>query len=90
MGKMKQSKQKKHHKITRSRTKQSEGEYKIIREDTNGEEEGGIFLDKADIQIIYNALKQYKPTPEEAQSYELLLETFDEEIWEDEHKDDEA
>jgi hypothetical protein len=89
MGKMKQTKQNEHHKTIQSRTKPSEGLYKINLEGTDGEETG-MFMGMADIKIIYNALKQYTPSKEEVPLYEILLETFEEEIWEDEHKDDEA
>jgi hypothetical protein len=42
------------------------------------EDKGGMFLEKEDIQIIYYALRAYKPTADEEQRYELLLEEFDE------------
>jgi hypothetical protein len=42
------------------------------------EEESGMFLEKEDIQIIYNALSKYKPPEKEEQRYELLLEEFEE------------
>ncbi len=42
------------------------------------EDEGGMFLDKEEIQIIYNALSKYTPTEKEDQVYELLLEEFEE------------
>jgi len=87
---MKQLKKNKHYKTIQSRTKPAKSEYRIILESTDGEEEGGIFMDMADMQIIYKALKQYKPTQAEAQLYDLLLETFEEEIWIDEHGDDET
>jgi hypothetical protein len=85
---MKQQKNNKHHKTIQEEINQSQGEYKIILDDRDGEE-GGFFMDMADIKIMYNALKQYTPTEKEEQLYELLLETFDEEIWIDEHKNDE-
>ena len=37
-----------------------------------------MFVEKEDIQIIYNALRKYTPTADEEQRYELLLEEFDE------------
>jgi hypothetical protein len=46
-------------------------------------------FDLDDIRILLNALKQYKPTKDEEQVYEILLEDFEEEMWVDEHKDDE-
>jgi hypothetical protein len=42
------------------------------------EDESGIFLEKKDIHILYNALRAYKPVADEEQRYELLLEEFDE------------
>ena len=49
-------------------------------EDKEDEDEdiGGVFLEKEDVQIIYNSLRTYKPTAGEEQRYELLLEEFDE------------
>ena len=34
-----------------------------------------------DCKLFFNALKQYKPTEEEEQLYEIWLESFDEEIF---------
>jgi hypothetical protein len=42
------------------------------------EDEGGIYLDKESIQIIYNALHEYKPTESEEHLHSLLLEEFEE------------
>jgi hypothetical protein len=42
------------------------------------EDEGGMYLEKEDVQIIFNALREYKPTEKEEQLYELLLESFEE------------
>ena len=42
------------------------------------EEEGGMFLEKEDIQIIYNALRVYKPTEREKLLHSVLLEQFEE------------
>ena len=42
------------------------------------EEESGIYLDKDSIQIIYNALSQYKPTKDEENVYGVLHEQFEE------------
>ena len=50
-------------------------------ENTDNEEEddeSGIYLEKKDIKIIYNALKEYKPTQKEKQRFALLVEEFEE------------
>jgi hypothetical protein len=46
--------------------------------DEKDEDEGGMFLEKEDVQIIFSALSKYKPKRKEEQRYELLLEEFDE------------
>jgi hypothetical protein len=53
----------------------------IASEEKGSEEEfdeGGMFLDKESIQIIYNALHKYKPTESEEHLHSLLLEEFEE------------
>ena len=47
-------------------------------DDEMDEDEGGVFMEKEDVQLIYNALKQYKPTtaPED-QLRDIWLEQFD-------------
>ena len=42
------------------------------------EDEGGIFLDKESIQLIFNALHEYKPTEREEHLHSVLLEEFEE------------
>jgi len=43
------------------------------------DEEGGIYLEKEDVLVIYNALKHYKPVhDDEEMVYELLVEQFEE------------
>jgi hypothetical protein len=42
------------------------------------EYEGGTFLDKESIQIIYNALREYKPTEDEEHLLSVMLEEFEE------------
>jgi hypothetical protein len=42
------------------------------------EDEGGMFLDKESIQLIYNALHEYKPTNKEEHLLSVLLEEFEE------------
>jgi hypothetical protein len=47
-------------------------------EEKENEDEGGMFLDKESIQLIYNALSTYKPTEKEEQLHSVLLEEFEE------------
>ena len=42
------------------------------------ENEGGMFLEKEDVELIYHALREYKPAKEEAVLYSTLLESFEE------------
>jgi hypothetical protein len=42
------------------------------------EDEGGIYLEKEDVQIIFNALHDYKPTAKEEQLHSMLVEQFEE------------
>jgi len=42
------------------------------------EEESGMFLDKEDIQLIFNALRKYIPTKKEEHLHGILLEKFEE------------
>ena len=47
--------------------------------DSNSEEaEGGIFLTKDDIRLIYKALRYYSPTEKEEQLHGILVESFEE------------
>jgi hypothetical protein len=49
--------------------------------DEDDEEESGMYLDKEDALLIYNALKNYKPvTDDEEMVYEMLLEQFEESL----------
>ena len=42
------------------------------------EDESGVFLEEEDIQLLYNALKEYKPkTSKEDQLRDIWLEEFD-------------
>ena len=41
-------------------------------------DEGGMSLDKEEIQLIYNALHEYKPTEDEEYLHSVLLEEFEE------------
>jgi hypothetical protein len=50
-------------------------------EETNDEEDeaGGIYLEKEDVLVLYNALKHYKPTgDDEEMIHEMLVEQFEE------------
>jgi hypothetical protein len=43
------------------------------------EDGGGIYLEKEDVLVIYNALKNYKPVnDDEEMVYEMLVEQFEE------------
>jgi hypothetical protein len=49
----------------------------IDEEDEEGE--GGIYLEKEDVLVIYKALKNYKPVnDDEEMTHELLVEQFEE------------
>jgi hypothetical protein len=41
-------------------------------------DEGGMFLEKESVQLIYNALSTYKPTEDEEHLLSVLLEEFEE------------
>jgi hypothetical protein len=45
---------------------------------TSEEAEGGIFLTKEDIQLIYKSLRGYTPTEKEAHLHGILVEEFEE------------
>ena len=50
-------------------------------EDIDEEEDdaGGIYLEKEDVLVLYNALKNYKPAGEdEEMTHEMLIEQFEE------------
>jgi hypothetical protein len=47
-------------------------------EDLGDEEESGMYLDKEDVLLIYNALKEYKPTEDEDVLHSTLFEEFEE------------
>ena len=42
------------------------------------DDESGMYFEKEDVQLIYNALKNYKPTKDEQALYETWLEMFEE------------
>jgi hypothetical protein len=41
-------------------------------------DEGGMYLEKEELKIIYNALNSYKPTEKEDHLHSVLLEQFEE------------
>jgi hypothetical protein len=47
-------------------------------EDEGDKDAGGMFLEKEDTQLIYNALSRYKPTEDEERLHSVLLEEFEE------------
>lgn len=49
-------------------------------EDAYNDESGddGMFLEKQDVQLIYNALREYEPTPDEEHLHVIWLEQFEE------------
>jgi hypothetical protein len=79
--------QAKKHKKKHGKTKKIE-QTKIIlvpADDMSSEEdreeefdEGGMYLDKESIQIIFNALREYKPTEDEEHLLSVLLEEVEE------------
>ena len=50
----------------------------VAPEDEEDEYEGGMFLEKESIKLIYNALHEYKPTEDEEHLHSVLLEEFEE------------
>jgi hypothetical protein len=46
--------------------------------DDEDEDEGSMYFEKEDVLLIYNALKNYKPTEDEQALYETWLEMFEE------------
>ncbi len=58
-----------------TKTKKSKQTKLIVETD---EDEGGIMLEKEDVQLIYNALNSYKPTEKEEYLHSVLLEQFEE------------
>ena len=47
-------------------------------DDEMEEDESGVFMEKEDVQLIYNALEAYKPTnSKEDQLRDIWLEQFD-------------
>ncbi len=73
------TKQKKKAKVeTRVRTRLILPGEEMPAEEDIEENEGGMFLEKEDVQLIYNAIKHYKPDKEEEVLYSTLLESFEE------------
>jgi hypothetical protein len=50
----------------------------VSQNEEENEDEGGMFLDKESIQLIFNALREYKPTEDEEHLHSVLLEEFEE------------
>ncbi len=48
------------------------------KQQADEDSESGMFLEKEDIQLIYNALSAYNPTEREEQLHSVLLEEFEE------------
>ena len=46
--------------------------------DEDEEDAGGMYFEKEDVQLIYNALKNYTPTQDELALYDTWLEMFEE------------
>jgi uncharacterized membrane protein len=46
--------------------------------DEDDEDESGMYLEKEDVLLIYNALKEYKPTEDEDVLHSTLFEEFEE------------
>ena len=57
---------------------EEQDEEDLEEEDIDEDEESGMYLEKEDIQLIYNALKHYKPTEDEEVLHSTLLESFEE------------
>jgi hypothetical protein len=73
------TKQKKKTKLeTRVRTRLILSSEEMPAEDDIEENDGGMFLEKEDVRLIYNAMKHYKPDKEEEVLYSTLLESFEE------------
>jgi hypothetical protein len=72
-GKKKQKKTKKGMKIIPMLATETASE----NEEEN-EDESGMYLDKEEVHIIYNALHKYKSTESEEHLHSLLLEEFEE------------
>jgi hypothetical protein len=79
MAKQKQKKKKKANKKNATKiimmTDEETDEKDIDEEDRD---EGGMHFEKEDVQLIYNALKNYKPAVDEQALYETWLEMFEE------------
>jgi hypothetical protein len=54
------------------------GEGESEAEDIYERADSGMLIGKDDVQLIYNALREYKPTEEEEHLHSVLLEQFEE------------
>ena len=61
-----------------ARTKQKKTPQRDNAAREGEEAEGGIFLTKDDIWLIYKALRYYHPTEKEAHLHDILVEEFEE------------
>jgi hypothetical protein len=74
---MTSAKKKKHKKTKKGMQTKVILEEKV--DETEGDEyEAGMFLNKEEMQIIYNALSSYKPTANEEHLHSVLIEEFEE------------
>jgi hypothetical protein len=78
MAKAKKKLKKKAKKETPMRTRLIRPGEEMPEEDEMDEGESGMFLEKADAQLIYNALREYKPTKKEAHLHSVFVEQFEE------------
>jgi hypothetical protein len=78
MAKSKNQKKKRKKTVTRMRTRLILPGEDIPEEEDIDENEGGMFLGKEDVRLIYNAMKHYKPSQEEESLHSMLLESFEE------------
>jgi hypothetical protein len=78
MPKQKKKKKKKAKKENATKIIPMTGEETDEEDIDEDDEEGGIYMEKEDVKIIFHALKEYKPTQKEKQRFELLVEEFEE------------
>jgi hypothetical protein len=66
-------------KIILSTDEETHDEQDLDEEDMDdNDDDGGMYMEKEDVQLIYNALKNYKPTGTELALYDTWLEMFEE------------
>src|SRR5215218_5287604 len=74
--KKKKAKKKNAIKVILSTDEETDAEEEDIDEDDDYD--SGMYLEKEDVLLIYNALKEYKPVGEENNLHGVLLEEFEE------------